>query len=261
MPGDLARFARLAEVAADVCASAADIVRRNTGHAVELGRKSSPTDVVTQTDVDAERHIRARLHQMVPSSSVIGEEHGTTGLGTDTVVWIVDPLDGTVNFTYDLPVIAVSIAAAVGGRVVAGAVADVLRQEMFLASEGGGSTLDGRRLDGSTCQSLDAALVATGFSYASDLRRAQGATIGALLPLVRDIRCFGSAALQLCWVAAGRIDAYFERDTKLWDYSAAALVASEAGISVELPCPENDGLSVAAPPPVFESLRRLVDLG
>jgi len=261
VPHDRARFAQLATVAADVCRTAAEIVHRSTGRAVELGRKSSPTDVVTQTDVDAERHIRARLHELVPSSTVIGEEDGTTGLADDAVVWIVDPLDGTVNFTYDLPVIAVSIAAAIEGRVVAGAVADVLRGETFAASLGNGATLDGRPLSGSSCTSIEAALVATGFSYAADLRRTQAAVVSKLLPLARDIRCFGSAALQMCWVAAGRVDGYFERDTKLWDYSAAAIVASEAGMSIELPCPENDGLSIAAPPTLFTTLRVLVDVG
>ncbi len=259
MPHDRAYFVNLAEVATDVCQSAAEIVRQNTGWAVELGRKSSPSDVVTQTDVDTERHIRTRLHELVPASTVIGEEHGVTGLDSDEVVWIVDPLDGTVNFTYNLPIVAVSIAAAVDGRVVAGAVVDVVHREAFAASLGGGATLDGHALSGSRCTSLDAALVTTGFSYSAELRREQGSIIASLLPAARDIRCFGSAALQLCWVAAGRVDAYFERDTKLWDYAAAALVASEAGLSVELPCPENEGLSVAAPAAVFAALRSLLE--
>jgi myo-inositol-1(or 4)-monophosphatase len=259
--GDRARFAHLATIASDVCRTAADVVSRSRGRAVEVGRKSSPTDVVTQTDVDSELHIRARLHELMPSSTVIGEEGGATGLADDLVVWIVDPLDGTVNFTYDLPVIAVSIAAAVDGRVVAGAVADVMRGESFAASLGNGATLDGEPLSGSTCNALDAALLATGFSYSAELRRAQGPIIGTLLPVVRDVRCFGSAALQMCWVAAGRVDGYFERDTKMWDYSAAALIASEAGMSVELPCPENGGLSIAAPPALFPTLRGLVDIG
>jgi myo-inositol-1(or 4)-monophosphatase len=260
VPDDRVRFDDLAAIATEVCRSAADIVRQSTGQAVELGRKTSPTDVVTQTDVDAERHIRAMLHNMVPGSKVIGEEHGVSGLTDETVVWIVDPLDGTVNFTYDLPIVAVSIAASVDGRVVAGAVADVVHHETFAAALGCGATVDGRVITGSRCTTLDSALVATGFSYSAELRHQQGAVVAALLARARDIRCFGSAALQMCWVAAGRVDAYFERDTKLWDYSAASLVASEAGATIELPCPENDGLCVAAPPAVFETLRDAIDI-
>jgi myo-inositol-1(or 4)-monophosphatase len=261
VPSESARFDALAGIATDVCRSAAEIVRRSAGHSIELGRKTSPSDVVTQTDVDAEHHIRTRLQQLSPHSTVIGEENGVSGALDDDVVWIVDPLDGTVNFTYGLPVVAVSIAAAVDGRVVAGTVVDVVHRELFSAALGSGATVDGRSLHGSSCGSLADALVTTGFSYASDLRRDQGSIVAALLPVARDIRCFGSAALQMCWVAAGRVDAYFERDTKLWDYSAAALIASEAGMVVELPCPENVGLCVTAPPAIFDRLRQIVEYG
>lgn len=259
MPADRRQFDRLTTVAVDVCESAADIVRHGIGSAVELGRKSSPSDVVTQTDVDAEHHIRTRLQYLVPNSTVIGEEHGVTGMTGDAVVWIVDPLDGTVNFTFDLPVVAVCIAASVNGRVVAAAVVDVVHRETFAATLGGGATVNGQRIHGSLCPSLDNALVTTGFSYTAELRRQQGSIVAEVLPAVRDIRCFGSAALQMCWVGAARVDAYFERDTKLWDYAASSLVATEAGMIVEMPCPENNGLCVAAPPGLFESLRRLID--
>jgi len=174
--------------------------------------------------------------------------------------WIVDPLDGTVNFLYSLPVFSVSIAAAVSGRVVAGAVADVRSGEIFSASLGRGATIDGRPLRVSTLTDLSSALVATGYSYRAEVRARQAAVLGRLLPRVRDVRSFGSAALQMCWVGAGRLDAYFERDIKPWDYAAGELVAREAGARTELPCPENEDLVLVSNPALFELLWSLVQL-
>jgi myo-inositol-1(or 4)-monophosphatase len=244
-------------VAVAVAKESADLIRARLGRETSLGEKSSPTDVVTQTDLDAEALIWRRLAAATPEAGFIGEESGTT-MSAARLQWIVDPLDGTVNFLYGLPVVAVSIAAAFDGEVVAGAVVDVLRAETFSAAGGNGASLDGRSIEVSSCASLDQALVTTGFSYRADLRQLQAEVVGRVLPAARDIRCFGSAALQMCWVAAGRVDAYFERDTKIWDYAAAALVAEEAGAATELPCPENDGLVLAAPPGVFMELRELV---
>jgi myo-inositol-1(or 4)-monophosphatase len=181
------------------------------------------------------------------------------GAGGGRLQWVVDPLDGTVNFLYSLPVMAVSVAAALDGQVVAGAVVDVLRDETFSAGMGLGARVDGRRIDVSDCPSLARALVLTGFSYRADIRGHQGNVVQALLPAARDIRCFGSAALQLCWIGAGRADAYFERDIKVWDYAAGALIAREAGAVTELPCPENDDLVIAATPAVFDDLRTVVE--
>ena len=172
---------------------------------------------------------------------------------------MVDPLDGTINFLYSLPVMAVSVAAALDGDVVAGAVVDVLRDETFSGAAGWGARRDGSPLAISDCSALAEALVLTGFSYRSNLRDRQGQIVHSLLPAARDIRCFGSAALQLCWVGAGRADAYFERDIKVWDYAAGALIAREAGAVIELPCPENDGLAIAATPGIFDELRSLVE--
>ena len=222
--------------------------------------KSSPTDIVTQTDIDSERLIRERLTAATPEAGFVGEEGGASGQGR-RLQWVIDPLDGTVNFWYQLPVLAVSIAAAVDGVVVAGAVVDVMSGETFSAARQRGSRLDGEPIHASSCDALSVALVTTGFSYQSKTRVAQGALVARLLPRVRDIRCFGSAALQLCWVGGGRSDGHFERDIKIWDYSAGALVAAEAGATVELPCPENGGLVIAATPAVFEPLRRLVESG
>jgi myo-inositol-1(or 4)-monophosphatase len=240
--------------------ASAALIRASVGRATWLGEKSSPTDVVTRTDLDAEQLIRRMLADTTPGAGILGEEGGQTLTGEPgRLQWVVDPLDGTVNFLYSLPVIGVSVAAALDGDVVAGAVVDVLRDETFSASAGHGARLGGSPIEVSQCQALEQALVMTGFSYRADIRGRQGSIVGSLLPAARDIRCFGSAALQLCWVGAGRADGYFERDIKVWDYAAGALIAREAGAVTELPCPENDGLVIAAPPAVFDELRSVVE--
>jgi myo-inositol-1(or 4)-monophosphatase len=253
----------LETLAVSVAGASAALIRANVGRATRLGEKSSPTDVVTRTDLDAEHLIRRLLADATPGARVLGEEEGRArapgGGDGSRLEWVVDPLDGTINFLYSLPVVAVSVAAALDGEVVAGAVVDVLRDETFSASAGHGARLGGIPLATSQCQSLARALVLTGFSYRADIRGRQGTIVQALLPAARDIRCFGSAALQLCWVGAGQADAYFERDIKVWDYAAGALIAREAGAVIELPCPENDGLVIAAPPAVFDQLRTVVE--
>jgi myo-inositol-1(or 4)-monophosphatase len=249
--------AELELIAADTARRAACIVAERVGRARLVGTKSSATDVVTETDLESEQLIRALLTRATPQAGIVGEEGGAHGL-TQRVQWVVDPLDGTVNFLYGLPVCSVSIAAAVDGDFVAGAVVDVLRGETFSAHRGGGAHVDGVRVTPSDCDMLAGALVATGFSYAAPKRALQARIVSELLPRARDIRCFGSAALQLCWVGAGRIDAYFERDIKIWDWAAGALIAAEAGASVELPCPENDSLVLATTPAVFGPLRTIV---
>jgi myo-inositol-1(or 4)-monophosphatase len=261
-PGD-ANPRELEKVAASIAAAAAALIRASVGTATRLGDKSSPTDVVTRTDLEAEELIRRLLADATPGAGVLGEEGGQTptpaGRGRPRMQWVVDPLDGTVNFLYALPVMAVSVAAAYDGEIIAGAVVDVLGDETFSASIGLGARVDGRPITISDCPSLARALVLTGFSYRAGVRGRQGSIVQALLPTARDIRCFGSAALQLCWVGAGRADAYFERDIKVWDYAAGALIAREAGALTELPCPENDDLVIAATPQVFDELRTVVE--
>jgi myo-inositol-1(or 4)-monophosphatase len=242
-----------------VATEAAVVVRRGVGRGGGVRAKSSPTDVVTATDLESESVIRARLGELTPEAGIFAEESSPTHAEAP-VQWIVDPLDGTVNFLYSLPVFAVSIAAAVDGRVVAGAVADVWGGEVFSASVGRGANVDGRALSVNSLNDLGAALVATGYSYQAMVRRRQGKVLERLLPQVRDVRSFGSAALQLCWVGAGRLDAYFERDIKPWDYAAGELVAREAGACTELPCPENDDLVLVTTPALFESMWSLVQL-
>ncbi len=262
-PGDEHDPRDLEAIAAVVAGAAARLIRGNVGRPTGLQEKSTPTDVVTRTDLDAEELIRGLLAESTPGARVLGEEGGQTPMpasgGDPRLQWVVDPLDGTVNFLYGLPVTAVSIAAALDGEVVAGAVVDVLRGETFSAATGLGARVDGTPIGVSGCASLASALVLTGFSYRSEIRGRQGGVVHAILPAVRDLRCFGSAALQLCWVGAGRADGYFERDIKVWDYAAGALIAREAGALVELPCPENDDLVIASTPMVFHTLRPLVE--
>ena len=250
----------LESIAVTVARDAAALVRSRRTQRGGVATKSSPTDIVTQTDVESERLICDRLTAATPNAGFVGEEGGASGQAR-RLQWVVDPLDGTVNFWYQLPVLAVSIAAAVDGVVVAGAVVDVMSGEAFSAARHLGSRLDGESISASACDSLSVALVTTGFSYQAATRITQGAVVARLLPQVRDIRCFGSAALQVCWVGCGRSDGHFERDIKIWDYSAGALVAAEAGAAIELPCPENGGLVIAATPAVFEPLRRIVEAG
>jgi myo-inositol-1(or 4)-monophosphatase len=251
--------AELERVASATARAAAEIVRAAYGRARPVGRKSSPTDVVTQTDLRAEQLVRRRLLEATPAAGILGEEGGKTAAGA-RLQWVIDPLDGTINFLYGVPLFAVSIAAAINGDVVAGAVVDVLRDELFSAHRGGGARCDGRPISASSCSSLAQALVTTGFSYRAELRDTQGEVAHRLLSRARDLRCFGSTALELCWVACGRLDGYFQRDTEIWDRAAGALIAQEAGARTEMPCPENDDLAIAACPGVFEDLRAAVQL-
>jgi myo-inositol-1(or 4)-monophosphatase len=203
------------------------------GQTVEVAdTKSSPTDVVTAVDIASERTIRDRILGARPHDGFLGEE-GDDVPGTTGVVWIADPIDGTVNFLYDIPQFAVSIAAQADGVVVAGVVHNPMTGETFTAARGEGAFLDGRRLTGSSCDDIARALVATGFGYRAEDRAAQAAEVGRLLPTVRDIRRLGSAALDLCFVAAGRVDAYVERGLHPWDLAAGGLVVEESGGRVE----------------------------
>ncbi len=249
--------AELEAVAVDVAGSAAAFLRGVTGTGEALRTKSSPTDVVTAVDIQSEEFIRGELLRRCPDSSIVGEELADE-VGGSGVGWIVDPIDGTVNFLYDLPVFAVSIAATRDGTVVAGAVADVLRGEVFAAALGSGARLDGAPIAAASSDGLAQALVATGFSYHAERRRQQAAALARVLPATRDVRAFGSAALHLCWVANGRCDAFFEHDLRVYDWAAGALIATESGAQVELPNELNDDLVFAASPTIFGPLRELI---
>ena len=232
-------------------------IRAAAGRLGAVRTKSGPTDPVTALDLEVERVIRQRLARRTPGASFLGEEEGNTS-GDSSLGWILDPIDGTVNLTYDLPIIGVSLAATVDGEAVAGAVVDVWRDEVFSAAAGGGARLDGSTIGPSGAERMAEALVVTGFDYSSELRAAEAESFRRVLPAARDIRCFGSAALHLCWVACGRVDAFYQRNMKLWDYAAGALIAREAGARVEPPTPENGQLMLVASPGVFDPLHRLV---
>jgi myo-inositol-1(or 4)-monophosphatase len=256
---DVPAHAELERLAATAARAAAALVTDSYGRPRAVGRKSSPTDVVTETDLHAEDLIRRLLGEATPGAGVLGEEGGTTAPGS-RLQWVIDPLDGTVNFLYGVPLFAVSVAAALDGEVVAAAVIDVLRGELFSSHLGGGARLDSEPIEASACRSLPLALVATGFSYHAERRGLQGEVARRVLSRARDVRCIGSTALELCWVACARIDGYFQRGTEVWDRAAGGLIAAEAGARTELPCRENDDLLIAAAPGVFDELRSVVQL-
>ena len=227
------------------------------GRAEVAGRKSTPTDIVTHTDIASERLIRHELLLRCPGSSIVGEELPDE-VGTNRVEWVVDPIDGTVNFLYDLPVVSVSIAARLDNDIVAGAVVDVIRGDVFSAALGEGSTINGKAISVAATGPMSQSLIGTGFAYQAEVRAEQSEIVTRLLPAARDIRCMGSAALNLCWVACGRLDGYYERGTKLYDYAAAALIASEAGARVELPSPATASSVIGARPQLYDELHALV---
>ncbi|NUR82732.1 MAG: inositol monophosphatase [Nonomuraea sp.] len=250
-------FAKLAE---DIAREAGEMLlakRPTMSAAIET--KSSPTDVVTELDKASEELIRARILAARPDDTILGEEGGEER-GDSGVRWVVDPVDGTVNFLYGLPDWAVSIAVEVGGRIVAGAVNVVPRGEMFTAALGEGSWLDGERLRCNTGVSLSRALVATGFGYLPERRAVQGEVLASVLPRVRDIRRGGSCASDLCSVASGRVDAYYERGTNYWDFAAAGLVATEAGARIGglNGKPYNPEMTLCAAPGLFDELHDLL---
>lgn len=223
--------------------------------------KSSPTDVVTALDRAAEELIRGRIRESRPHDSILGEEGGQSS-GASRVRWIVDPVDGTVNFLYGLPEWSVSIAVEVDGEIAAGVVNVVPRGEVFAAERGAGAYLltTGERLSCNTGVPLAQALVATGFGYQPGRRAVQAQVLARVLPRVRDIRRAGSAASDLCSVAAGRVDAYYERGPQYWDYAAGGLIAVEAGARIGglHGRPYSPELTICAAPGLFEELHDLL---
>jgi myo-inositol-1(or 4)-monophosphatase len=247
----------LEAIAIEAAAEGAHVVRLTAGDLGTVRTKSTQTDPVTSLDLASERAIRVVLAKRTPSASILGEEDGMA-VGSSDVGWVVDPIDGTVNLTYDLPVMSVSVAATVGGEIVAGAVVDVLRGDVFSAARGAGARLDGAAITPSTASELATSLIGTGFSYTPEGRAREAGYLARVLPAARDIRCFGSAALNLCWVGCGRLDGFYQRGMQLWDYAAGELVASEAGARLERPGDENGHLMVASCPAIHANLRRLV---
>jgi myo-inositol-1(or 4)-monophosphatase len=224
----------LLELALDVAREAAELIRRERAAGVEVAAtKSSLTDIVTRVDRESEQLIRTRLLDARPGDGFLGEEGGRADSDSG-VRWIVDPIDGTVNFLYGLPQYAVSIAAEVDGAVRAGVVLNVPTRVTYWATSGGGAFRDGVPLSVRGPAPLSQRLVITGFNYEPPVRALQAAAMARLLPVVRDIRRPGSAALDLCHVAEGAADGYVEEGLNPWDHAAGGLIAREAGARTEL---------------------------
>ena len=230
--------AELLDLAVTIAARAAELVKLRRSQGVEIAAsKSSAEDIVTLADRESETLIRDALAEARPDDGFFGEESGAEK-GTSGITWVVDPIDGTVNYAYDIPAYAVSIAAVEGDpdpatwRALAGVVVNPAIGEVFTGTGGGGSFLNGRALRVRTGVELPLALIGTGFSYSADLRVKQAGVVQGLIDQVRDIRRIGSAALDLCSLAAGRLDGYYERMLNPWDHAAGALIAREAGARV-----------------------------
>lgn len=229
----------LLTIARDVALRAGALAKQRRIEGVSVAAsKSTPVDIVTEADRETERLIRDALATARPGDGFFGEESGAER-GTSGLTWIVDPIDGTVNFLYGIPHYAVSIAVVEGEpdpltwTALAACVFNPASGEVFTATAGGGAFLDGEPITVAAPVPLAQALVSTGFAYDSTVRGEQGAIIARLLPRVRDIRRMGTASLDLCFVAAGRTDAYFERTLSPWDHAAGALIAREAGATVK----------------------------
>jgi myo-inositol-1(or 4)-monophosphatase len=224
-----------------------------------LASKSTPTDLVSEADLSSERLIREQLARTRPADGFLGEEGGGHD-GSSGLTWVVDPLDGTVNFLFGIPQWCVSVAVRDDHGSLAGAIFDPCRDELFCATRHDIPTLNGTLLAGSDREELSTAMVATGLAYDADVRAAQAEVLARVIPRVRDIRRFGSAALDLAWTAVGRYDAYFERTVKPWDIAAGTLICERAGLTV-LELPARAGLPlgvIAAAPAIAQPLLELV---
>lgn len=221
--------------------------------------KSSSVDVVTAADRAAEALIVERLAALRPDDGVLGEE-GAGSDGSSGVRWIIDPIDGTTNYVYSVPSYGVSIAAEVEGELAVGVVYEPVFERCYSAQAGGGAFKNGEPIFANADPSVETALVATGFGYIAERRRRQAEVLVDLLPRVRDIRRFGSAALDLCYLAEGLVDAYYERGLHPWDLSAGAVIASEAGATVGdlRGNAAGEHFTLAANPILFESLRAIL---
>jgi len=247
--------------------------RASRGFEREVASKSTPTDLVSEADVSSQRAIRELVRERRPADGFVGEEEGESETGSSGVSWVVDPLDGTVNFLFAIPQWSVSVAVRDAAGTIAGAVFDPNRGELFCATREGPARMAGARGEielshragadvsherrtgedaGPGGEDLASAMVATGLAYDADVRRAQGRVLERVVPCVRDIRRFGSAALDLAWTAAGRFDAYYERSVKQWDIAAGALICERAGLQIrELPEHENLPWGILAAPPAL----------
>jgi myo-inositol-1(or 4)-monophosphatase len=257
----------LLDLARSIALEAGELAARRRHEGVEVAAtKSTIVDVVTEADREVERLILGRIQDARPDDGVLGEE-GASVTGTSGLTWVVDPIDGTVNYLYGIPHYAVSIALVEGEpdpltwTAKAGVVLNPATGEIFTAEAGAGAFCGDRRMRVGEPVELDVALIATGFAYAASTRAFQGDVVARLLPKVRDIRRQGTASLDLCFVADGRYDAYFERTLSPWDHAAGALIAREAGARVTgmRGAPPSRDLVLVAEPAVAERLEALLD--
>ena len=238
-------------------AAAAELLPR-FGERLEIRSKSTPTDLVSEADDAAEAAIRAVLAERRPQDAILGEEGGATGDGD--LRWIVDPLDGTVNYLFGIPQWGVSVACEDADGGLVGVVLDAVREECFTATRSGEPQLNGVAIAPSGREELATALVGTGFAYDAEIRSRQAQVLTRVLPRVRDIRRAGAAALDLTWLACGRLDGYWERGVKPWDIAAGGLICERAGLGIaELPEGEDGPWGICAgPPALLGELRALV---
>lgn len=251
---------QLESVALSAAAAAVELIHTNRPATFGIDDKSTPTDLVTEMDTASEERIRDTIARHRPDDRVVGEEGGARGDGRGGVTWLVDPIDGTTNYVYDHPGYNVSIAAQLDGRTVVGVVADPTHGRTYRARLGGGAFCDDVRLRLGAAPPLSSALVATGFAYDPGRRARQAAVVAAIIDRIRDIRRMGAAALDLCSVAAGRVDAYYERGLSPWDLAAGALVAAEAGARVGTIAggPVEPGSVLATHPDLFGPLSEML---
>jgi myo-inositol-1(or 4)-monophosphatase len=249
----------LLQVALDAAhAGAAELIGRFGRRQREIRSKSTPTDLVSEADVSAETAIRAVLEEYRPQDAILGEEGGATGNGA--LRWVIDPLDGTTNFLFGVPQWAVSVACEDERGSLVGVVLDPNHDECFAATRTGPATLNGERIEAGGAEGLSTALVATGFGYDSEIRARQAAVLTRVLPRVRDIRRAGAAAVDLAWLACGRLDLYWERGVKAWDVAAGSLLAERVGLIVERLPEGEDGPAgiLVGPERLLGELRALV---
>lgn len=256
----------LRDIAVKAVTMAGEFITLERPTQLVVGHKSTSTDAVTQMDTQAEALIVDYLRSVRPQDGFLGEESGESATAHTGVTWVIDPIDGTVNYVYNLPQYAVSVAAVSGPpnpaewTVLAGAVVNPSSAETWSASRGGGASLNGTALDAPQPTSLDQALIATGFGYCPQQRDRQAAVVRELLPQVRDIRRLGAASLDLCLVADGRLDGYYEQGLGPWDFAAGALIAAEAGrvvSGITEPTPSSTGVVVAGDPVHGQLLKAL----
>ena len=268
-PPDLPDLPALRSLAERVALAAGTLIREGRPSRVEVsGTKSSPIDVVTVMDLASEALLRREILADRPDDGVLGEEEGHV-TGTSGLTWVIDPIDGTVNYLYGIPAYAVSVAVVAGPpnpqewTVLAGCVHAVADGRSWSAQRGGGAVQDGVPIRVNPPRPLAESLVGTGFGYRTERRRGQARVVAALLPEVRDIRRMGSAALDLCAVASGSLDVFYERGLQPWDLAAGSLIANEAGATVSglRGCRADEEMTVAGPEPVVAALvRRLEQL-